>query len=132
MTTQPQTVRAADVLVVAVKTYDTEPALESLSHLKVGDVLSIQNGVLKNEQLARTFGWDKTLGVAVVLSGEVTPAGPVCFTLNEYFLPADCRDQPVAAVTRKRRRLLPISPNTCHLTKERKVFYSDSLVRETA
>lgn len=85
VTTQPQTVRAADVLVVAVKTYDTEPALESLSHLKVGSVLSIQNGVLKNEQLARTFGWDKTLGAAVVLSGEVTPAGPVRFTLNEYF-----------------------------------------------
>ena len=85
VTTQPQAVHAADVLVVAVKTYDTEAALESISHLKVGSVLSIQNGVLKNEQLARTFGWDKVLGAAVVLSGEVTPAGPVRFTLNEYF-----------------------------------------------
>ena len=85
VTTQPQAVHAADVLVVAVKTYDTESALESVSHLKVGSVLSIQNGVLKNEQLARTFGWDKVLGAAVVLSGEVTPAGPVRFTLNEYF-----------------------------------------------
>jgi len=85
VTTQPQAVHAADVLVVAVKTYDTEAALESVSHLKVGSVLSIQNGVLKNEQLARTFGWGKVLGAAVVLSGEVTPAGPVRFTLNEYF-----------------------------------------------
>ena len=33
--------------------------------------------MLKNEQLAHTFGWEKTLGAAVVLSGEVTPAGPV-------------------------------------------------------
>jgi len=85
VTTEPQEVREADVLVVAVKTYDTEAALESVSHLKVGGVLSIQNGVLKNEQLAHTFGWDKTLGAAVVLSGEVTPDGPVRFTLNEYF-----------------------------------------------
>jgi 2-dehydropantoate 2-reductase len=85
VTTQPQTVREADVLVVAVKTYDTEPALASVRHLKVGSVLSIQNGVLKNEQLAHVFGWDKILGAAVVLSGEVTPAGPVRFTLNEYF-----------------------------------------------
>jgi len=85
VTTQPQAVREADVLVVAVKTYDTEAALASVSHLKVGSVLSIQNGVLKNEQLAHTFGWEKTLGAAVVLSGEVTPAGPVRFTLNEYF-----------------------------------------------
>src|SRR5262249_59593381 len=83
VTTKPRTVSEADVLVVAVKTYDTEAALESVSHLKVGSVLSIQNGVLKNEQLAHTFGWDKTLGAAVVLSGEVTPDGPVRFTLNE-------------------------------------------------
>jgi 2-dehydropantoate 2-reductase len=83
--TQPQDVREADVLVVAVKTYDTEAALASVSHLKVGSVLSIQNGVLKNEQLAHTFGWDKTLGAAAVLSGEMTPAGPVRFTLNEFF-----------------------------------------------
>src|SRR6266508_6784432 len=61
VTTQAQMGREADGLVVAVKTYDTEPALESVSHLKVGSVLSIQNGVLKDEQLqlARTFGWDK-------------------------------------------------------------------------
>src|SRR2546430_2365754 len=85
VTTQPQAVREADVLVVAVKTYDTEAALASVSHLKVGSVLSIQNGVLKNEQLAHTFGWEKILGAAVVLSGEVTPTGPVRFTLNEYF-----------------------------------------------
>src|SRR2546426_2249649 len=84
--TQPQMVREADVLVVAVKTYDTAPALESVSHLKVGSVLSIQNGVLKDEQLARTFGWDKTLGAAAFLSGGVTPAGPVRFTVNEYLV----------------------------------------------
>jgi len=77
VTTQPQAVREADILVLAVKTYDTESALASVSHLKVGSVLSIQNGVLKNEQLAHTFGWEKTLGAAVVLSGEVTPSGRV-------------------------------------------------------
>jgi 2-dehydropantoate 2-reductase len=82
VTTQPQTVREADVLVVAVKTYDTEPALASVRHLQVGSVLSIQNGVRKDEQLAHTFGWDKTLGAATFLSGEVAPAGPVRFIVN--------------------------------------------------
>jgi len=86
VTTKPQTVPEADVLVVAVKTYDTEPALASVRHLRVGSVLSIQNGVLKDEQLAHTFGWDKTLGAAAFLSGGVTPAGPVRFTLNEYLV----------------------------------------------
>src|SRR5262252_9693132 len=86
VTTEPQTVRETDVLVVAVKTYDTESALESVSHLKVESVLSIQNGVLKDEQLAHTFGWEKTLGAAAFLSGGVTPAGPVRFTVNEYMV----------------------------------------------
>ena len=82
VTTQPQTVREADVLVVTVKTYDTAPALASVRHLQVGSVLSIQNGVLKDAQLAYTFGWDKTLGAATFLSGDVTAAGPVRFITN--------------------------------------------------
>jgi 2-dehydropantoate 2-reductase len=86
VTTRPHELREADVLVVTVKTYDTEPALASVGHLKVGGVLSIQNGVLKNEQIARTFGWEKTLGAAAFLSGGVTPAGPVRFTVNEYIV----------------------------------------------
>jgi 2-dehydropantoate 2-reductase len=86
VTTQPQTVREADVLVVAVKTYDTVPALASVRHLQAGSVLSIQNGVLKDEQVAHTFGWDTTLGAAAFLSGGVTPSGPVRFTVNEYLV----------------------------------------------
>ena len=38
------------------------PPLQSVKHLDVGSVLSLQNGVLKNEQLAQTFGWEKVLG----------------------------------------------------------------------
>lgn len=86
VTTEPQTLRGADVLVVAVKTYDTEEALQGVRHLDVGSALSIQNGVLKDEQLAQTFGRDRTVGAAAFLSGAVTPEGPVRFTVNEYFV----------------------------------------------
>ena len=86
VTTKPETVLEADALVVAVKTYDTEPALDSVRHLRVGSVLSIQNGVLKDEQLAHTFGWDKVVGAAAFLSGGVTADGPVRFTVNEYLV----------------------------------------------
>ena len=86
VTTQPQTLLRADVLVVAVKTYDTESALESVRHLEVGSALSLQNGVLKDEQLAHTFGRDRILGAAAFLSGGVTPDGPVRFTVNEYLV----------------------------------------------
>jgi 2-dehydropantoate 2-reductase len=83
--TDPSQVHDADVLMVAVKTYDMAAALHSVKHLHVASVLSIQNGVLKNEQLAQTFGWEKVLGAMAVFSGEVLPTGVVRFTANQGF-----------------------------------------------
>jgi 2-dehydropantoate 2-reductase len=81
--TDPLALRAADVLLVAVKTYDMATALASLRHLQAATVLSIQNGVLKNVQLADVFGAEKTVGAATFLSGEVLPDGPVRFDANQ-------------------------------------------------
>jgi 2-dehydropantoate 2-reductase len=81
--TDPQQVQEADVLTVTVKTYDMVAALASVSHLDVGSVLSIQNGVLKNEQLAQTFGWEKVLGAMAFTGAEVLPTGTIRFTLNK-------------------------------------------------
>src|SRR5947209_1665445 len=75
--TDPSQLHDADVLMVTVKTYDMVAALASVKHLDAGSVLSIQNGVLKNEQLAQTFGWEKVLGAMVVLGAEVLPTGTV-------------------------------------------------------
>jgi 2-dehydropantoate 2-reductase len=81
--TDPQHVHNADVLMVTVKTYDMDAALASIKHLDVGSVLSIQNGVLKNEQLAQTFGWEKVLGAMAAFSGAMLPTGMVRFTVNQ-------------------------------------------------
>src|SRR5215475_613635 len=80
--TAPQQVHNADVLMVTVKTYDMDAALASVKHLDVGSVLSIQNGVLKDEQLAETFGWAKVLGAMTTLSAAVLPTGIVRFIAN--------------------------------------------------
>ena len=85
VTARPQELRQADALLVTVKTYDMEMALESVSHLQVGSVLSVQNGLVKDEQLARRFGREKTLGAAAHISAEVLPTGAVRFTANEWF-----------------------------------------------
>ena len=68
----------------SIQAYDTEAALESVAHLRVGSVLSVQNGVVKDEQLARHFGWERTVGATAFVSAEVTPAGPVRFTANQW------------------------------------------------
>lgn len=81
--TDPQQVKETDVLIVTVKTYDMEAALASVKHMQVGSVLSIQNGVLKDEQLAQVFGWEKVLGAMAAFSAEVLPTGIVRFTVNQ-------------------------------------------------
>ena len=81
--TDPSQVHDADVLIVTVKTYDMASALQSVKHLDVASVASIQNGVLKNEQLAQTFGWAKVLGAMAAFSGAVLPTGTVRFTVNQ-------------------------------------------------
>jgi 2-dehydropantoate 2-reductase len=81
--TDPSQVHDANVLIVTVKTYDMTSALASVKHLDVGSVLSLQNGVLKYEQLAQTFGWDQVLGAMTTLGAEVLPTGSVCVTANQ-------------------------------------------------
>jgi 2-dehydropantoate 2-reductase len=80
---RPHEVKDADVLLVAVKTHDTETALNSLRQLAVGNVLSVQNGVLKNAQVAHVFGWEKTLGAMGGVAGEVLPNGTVHCTIQQ-------------------------------------------------
>jgi 2-dehydropantoate 2-reductase len=81
--TDPSRIRDADVLIVTVKTYDMASALHSVQHLHVASVASIQNGVLKDEQLAQTFGWEKVLGAMAMFSAEVLSTGVVRFTANQ-------------------------------------------------
>ena len=79
----PREVSEADVLVVTVKTYDTESALEALRHVNAGVVFSVQNGVMKDEQLAAVFGNEATIGAVADFSAEIMPDGIAKFTRNE-------------------------------------------------
>ena len=80
--TDPGQLRAAGTLIVAMRTPGTEAALAGLRHLEVETALSIQNGVLKDELLARVFGAGRVLGALADTSGELLPSGEVLFTRN--------------------------------------------------
>ena len=71
--TRPETLRQADVLIVATKTYDTVQALAPLRGLGVKCAFSVQNGVLKNKQIAGVFGPQATLGAISMIGGDVLP-----------------------------------------------------------
>ena len=81
--TDPSRISEADVLLVTVKTYQTMEAIRPLKHLQVGAVFSVQNGVLKNRQLAGVFGEKAVLGAIGMLSGELLSDGTVRFTMNQ-------------------------------------------------
>src|SRR5262249_37563863 len=116
--TDPSQVHNADVLLVTVKTYDMASALASVKHLDVGSVLSIQNGVLKDEQLAAMFGWDKVLGAMAAFSAEVLPTGTVQFTINQGFflgeLPEGISDrvQTLATTLERAGIVAKVTPST--------------------
>lgn len=72
----------ADVVVNCVKTYDTDEALAPLRFTGRPFALSLQNGVRKNEALARYVGADRVLGATASISGELLADGAVRFTAN--------------------------------------------------
>jgi 2-dehydropantoate 2-reductase len=78
----PAQLQAAEVLIVATKTYVTADALAALRHADIGVGLSIQNGMMKDDLLADAFGCERVLGALANLSGEMLAAGPVLFTRN--------------------------------------------------
>ena len=78
----PAQLQAAEVLIVATKTYVTAPALAALRHADIGVGLSIQNGMMKDELLADAFGSTRVLGALANLSGELLASGKVLFTRN--------------------------------------------------
>ncbi|MCI0829639.1 MAG: ketopantoate reductase family protein [Chloroflexi bacterium] len=85
ITSDPSELRDTDVLIVTVKTHDMEAAISSLAHVRFSSVISVQNGVHLNEQLAGFFGAACTVGSSAYFSGEMSPNGDVRFTVNDGF-----------------------------------------------
>src|SRR5918994_985975 len=64
---------SAEALIVTTKAIDTPASLEPLRGADIGVAFSIQNGVMKNELLARAFGAHRVLGALANTSGELLP-----------------------------------------------------------
>jgi 2-dehydropantoate 2-reductase len=69
-------------LIIATKAIDSAQSLDTLKHLRLDTAFSVQNGVLKNELLARVFGFSRVLGAMADFSGELLANGEVKFTRN--------------------------------------------------
>ncbi len=77
-----QPIAAPGVLIYTVKTYHMDEALAALAGLDVSAVLSVANGVMKNDQLVAVYGRERVLGCMANVSGELLANGEVSFTRN--------------------------------------------------
>jgi len=78
----PKKLLETGTLIIATKAIDSALALDTLKHVRLENALSVQNGVLKNELLARVFGFSRVLGAMADFSGELLANGEVKFTRN--------------------------------------------------
>jgi 2-dehydropantoate 2-reductase len=78
----PRKLHETGTLIIATKAIDSAQSLETLRHLQIDNCFSVQNGVLKNELLARVFGFSRVLGAMADFSGELLANGEVKFTRN--------------------------------------------------
>lgn len=73
-----------DLIIVAVKSFDTESMIGAVaSRLKAdGLALSMQNGLGNIEILARHFGADRSLGANILVGAEISAPGRVTVTVQ--------------------------------------------------
>jgi 2-dehydropantoate 2-reductase len=78
-TADPSSVRDADLVILAVKSYDNDTALAAIPPM-AGDattVLTLQNGVDSVDQVAAVVGREKVLGGATYIAAAVTAPGVI-------------------------------------------------------
>lgn len=78
-TADPSELDRADLLLLTTKTYDTKAALDALD-FEVRTAASLQNGVAKDDLLAKRFGRGRILGALTVLGASRPEPGVVHFT----------------------------------------------------
>jgi 2-dehydropantoate 2-reductase len=86
-TAEAAAIGPVDYLLLAVKTRDTAAALAALRDVPVGAAASLQNGVVKDEQLAACYGAARVLGAASILGATAERPGRAVWTLagTTYF-----------------------------------------------
>jgi 2-dehydropantoate 2-reductase len=79
VTDDPAKIGRADLVIIAVKLKDTESAAEAVKPLVGPDtaVLSLQNGVVKDDILRRHFGDDRVLGGVAYVATHISRPGVI-------------------------------------------------------
>lgn len=83
-TTHPEDVAETDLLIVAVKNHDTPTALDSVRHMQVGAVASVQNGLGHAERFRSWFPDQPILRMVSRVAGSLLDYGRVQRGDNDF------------------------------------------------
>ncbi|MBI3970839.1 MAG: ketopantoate reductase family protein [Chloroflexi bacterium] len=72
----------ADYVFLVTKTADTAAALRALEAIDAGSVLSLQNGLAKDDALAAAFGRERVIGAACAVGAAFIEPGHARLTMN--------------------------------------------------
>jgi 2-dehydropantoate 2-reductase len=95
-TDRPETVGPVDLVIFAVKSYDTESAAAQIRPM-VGPntaVLTVQNGVDNEEKLVRFFGPERVLGGVVYIDSYIEAPGVIAHTDGGRIVFAELNGRP--------------------------------------
>ena len=82
-TDDPGSIQDCDLLIFLMKAQDTAAALEKTKHIAIRDaVVSLQNGVIKDDLLIEVFGQDKVIGGLAIAAGERPEPGVARWTYD--------------------------------------------------
>lgn len=76
-TTDPSEISEADLLIVAVKNHDTQTALESVGHMRIKAIASVQNGLGHGERFRALFPDAEILRIVSRVAGSLINYGKV-------------------------------------------------------
>lgn len=76
-TTDPNDIDAVDLMIVAVKNHDTENALNSVAHVQVSAVASVQNGLGHAERFKKAYPKAEVLRIISRVAGSLLNYGRV-------------------------------------------------------
>ncbi len=76
-TTDPHEIDEVDLMIVAVKNHDTAAALESVSHVHVKAVASVQNGLGHSERFRKAYPDAEVLRIVSRVAGSLINYGRV-------------------------------------------------------
>lgn len=117
-TIHPEDISSTDLLLVAVKNHDTPAALDSVRHIQVGSVASVQNGLGHAERFRQWFPHQPILRMVSRVAGSLLDYGIVQRGDNDFPTWIGDADQGVTPLVKDVVQMFNASQLPCEATDD--------------